>query len=351
MTQTPRRISVVVPTYEGASALADTLESIRRQTMQPAEVIVVDDGSVDDSVVVAERHPVGARVVRLGSNHGVAFARNVGLREASSELIAFVDQDDLWMPRRLERLSAAFAEHPEWRAVVTDETVFAVEEDRAVLTGMGHDFLPWVEHWRRRDEVLTLLDDLDQLPSSLPRSEPIPAQRILAGSITVTTSYVLDRKLALDCGGFSGWLRSADDWVLLQTMSQYVEFQRLHGAPVLYRVHPDNTSTTTDWPMPLMVAAAAVRQGGRVVPRGADRDPDVVGPLASSPFLLHVLRAQARAGSWRARADALAAWQLLSTDAADRRSTGRVLVRSLVAGVAPDWFRSSVRRIRGEGPT
>ena len=160
MTTGVRRISVVIPTHNGAATLADTLESIRRQTTPPAEVIVVDDGSSDDSVKVAEQHPLGPRVVRLDGNHGVAFARNVGLREATSELIAFVDQDDLWMPERLERVDAAFAEHPDWRALVTDEAVFAADEDREELAAMAHPFLPWVEHWRPRDKVLSLLDDL-----------------------------------------------------------------------------------------------------------------------------------------------------------------------------------------------
>ena len=131
-------------------------------------------------------------------------------------------------------------------------------------------------------------------------------------------------------------------------MSQYTDIWRLHGAPVLYRVHPTNTSTTTDWPMPLMVAAAAVRLGGRVVPRGAERDPVAVGPLSSSPFLQHVLQARARAGGWRARADALAAWQLLATDA--RRPSplgsrpGPVAGRRRHAGLAPLLGASAPRR-------
>ena len=158
-----RRIAVVIPTHNGAATLADTLESIRRQTTPPAEVIVVDDGSSDDSVRVAEEHPLSPRVICLDGNHGVAFARNVGLREAASELIAFVDQDDLWMPDRLERVAAAFAEHPDWRALVTDEAVFAADEDREELAAMEHPFLPWVEHWRPRDKVLSLLDDLEGL--------------------------------------------------------------------------------------------------------------------------------------------------------------------------------------------
>jgi hypothetical protein len=230
---------------------------------------------------------------------------------------------------------------------VTDEAVFAADEDREELAAMAHPFLPWVEHWRPRDKVLSLLDDLAGLLEAPADPERIPARRIISGSITVTSSYVLDRELAMACGGFAGWLRSADDWILLQTLSQYAEVWRLRGAPVLYRVHPTNTSTTTDWPMPLMVAAAAVRMGGRVVPRGSDRDPTAVGPLSSSSFLQHVLQSRAQAGGWRARADAVAAWQLLSTDAADRRRSGRALARSLARGAAPAWLRACVVRFRG----
>ena len=85
--------------------LSDTLESIRRQTLPPAEVLVIDDGSTDDSVGVAERHPLRPKVIKLGANSGVAFARHVGLREARSELIPFLDQDDLWLPYRLDGMT------------------------------------------------------------------------------------------------------------------------------------------------------------------------------------------------------------------------------------------------------
>lgn len=340
-------MSVVIPAHQGAATIGETLESIARQSMAPAEVLVVDDGSTDGTADVAAAHHVGARVIRLHGNHGVAFARNVGLREATGDLVAFVDQDDLWVSTRLERVHDAFVEHPDWRVVVTDEVVFAALEDRDALQAMSHDFLPWVRHWRSRDDVLTLLDEPELVGPTSQLPELVPARRVMAGSISVTTSYVVDRELAMSCGGFAGWLRSADDWILLQTLSQYAEIWRLHGATVLYRVHPANTSTTTDWPMPLMIAAAAVRQGGRVVPRGADRDPSVIEPLASSPFLQHVLKARAAAGGWRARADALAAWQLLATDAADRRQSGRMLARSLVGGIVPGPVRLALKRVRG----
>jgi hypothetical protein len=240
------------------------------------------------------------------------------------------------------------AAQPQWQALVTDEDAFAVEEDRGALMEMQHPFLPWIRHWCPTNRAIALLDAV-VLAGDPPEPVAIPARRILAGSITKTTSYVLDRDLAIACGGFAAWLRSADDWILLKTLSQYTEVGHLPEASVLYRVHPTNTSITTDWPMPLLVAAAAVRLGGRAVARGAERDPDVVQRLSNSPFLLHVLDVRARTDGWRARADAVAAWQLLATDANDRRATGGTLVRALAAGASPRWLRSFSRRLR-RGP-
>jgi glycosyltransferase involved in cell wall biosynthesis len=77
----PPRISVIVPVFNGAPYLAETLESIRRQTLPVAEVIVVDDGSTDESTEIAA-------------------TLNRGLEEATGNLIAFLDQDDRWLPQK-----------------------------------------------------------------------------------------------------------------------------------------------------------------------------------------------------------------------------------------------------------
>ena len=75
------QLSVVIPCYNGARFLPETLASIAAQTLAPAEVVVVDDGSTDDSVAVATRW--GARVVRTGGQEGPSAARNAGGRAAA----------------------------------------------------------------------------------------------------------------------------------------------------------------------------------------------------------------------------------------------------------------------------
>ena len=89
------RVSVVVPCYNAARYLAEALTSVLGQRPSPEEVIVIDDGSTDDSVAIAERFGPSVRCVRQEQS-GAAVARNHGVSLASGELMAFLDADDLW---------------------------------------------------------------------------------------------------------------------------------------------------------------------------------------------------------------------------------------------------------------
>lgn len=99
------RVSVVVPAYNAEATLDETLRSVRAQTHRNLEIAVVDDGSRDGTAAVAERHArVDPRVrVLRQANAGVAAARNLGVAETRGRLVAPVDADDLWAPRKIER--------------------------------------------------------------------------------------------------------------------------------------------------------------------------------------------------------------------------------------------------------
>lgn len=98
-------VSVVIPNYNGGLWIDETLRSVRAQTHADLEILVVDDGSIDDSAAIVERHVATDPRVRLirQANAGVAAARNNGWRQARADLIAFVDSDDLWTPDKIER--------------------------------------------------------------------------------------------------------------------------------------------------------------------------------------------------------------------------------------------------------
>ncbi len=95
-------ISVVIPCYNGAKYLRETLDSVLVQTHPVLEVIVVDDGSTDDSAAIAESFGPPVRVIRQ-PNQGESVARNRGIDEARGDWVAFLDADDLWEPEKLAR--------------------------------------------------------------------------------------------------------------------------------------------------------------------------------------------------------------------------------------------------------
>jgi glycosyltransferase involved in cell wall biosynthesis len=101
-------ISVIIPVYNGGRFLAEAIESVLAQDLVPNEILVVDDGSTDDSLAVAQGFEPRICIVSQ-SNAGVAAARNTGLDHASGEFVAFLDADDLMLPRRLAAQAAAMA--------------------------------------------------------------------------------------------------------------------------------------------------------------------------------------------------------------------------------------------------
>ena len=107
------RVSVIVPAYNGAGTILETIRSVQAQTFSDFELIVVDDGSTDRTVELAES--LGEPRLRVHSyeNGGLATARNRGMSRAGGELLAFVDADDLWTPDKLEAQVAALDRRPE----------------------------------------------------------------------------------------------------------------------------------------------------------------------------------------------------------------------------------------------
>lgn len=117
-------ISVVIPTYNRAGFLEQAIESVMVQSMPAMEIIIVDDGSTDDthSLVMALRQKSAVPIRYLyQENEGAAAARNAGIRECRQQYIAFLDSDDRWLPRKLERQFAAMVNNPEYPVSHTRE--------------------------------------------------------------------------------------------------------------------------------------------------------------------------------------------------------------------------------------
>jgi glycosyltransferase involved in cell wall biosynthesis len=117
--ETPR-VSVVVPTYNRGWIVNEAIDSVLNQTFQQYELIVVDDGSTDDTKAILGEYGNRIRVIHQ-ANRGVSAARNRGIRAAKEPLIAFLDSDDVWLSDKLSVQVAFFDRHPDALVCQTEE--------------------------------------------------------------------------------------------------------------------------------------------------------------------------------------------------------------------------------------
>ena len=107
------QFSIIIPCYNAASTLPETLNAIQAQTHTDWEVLCIDDGSTDETRAVIERYASADRRIQLGvsDRQGPSVARNLGALDwAMGQVIAFCDADDIWTPTKLEELATSFAD-------------------------------------------------------------------------------------------------------------------------------------------------------------------------------------------------------------------------------------------------
>ncbi len=132
------RVSVIIPCFNAAEFVAATIESVLRQTRPAAEILAIDDGSTDETLAVLAGFGDRIRVLRK-KNGGPATARNVGIRHATGDYLAFLDSDDLWEEDKLARQLAEFEAHPETGLLFSEAWMFReVAGERLPLRRIGY---------------------------------------------------------------------------------------------------------------------------------------------------------------------------------------------------------------------
>jgi len=116
--KTPK-VSVIIPTYNSAQYICETLDSVLAQTYKDYEIIVVDDGSTDNTREVLKPYMSKIKYI-YKENGGPASARNVGIKNARGEYIAFLDSDDIWLPEKLEKQIEYLQSNPDIALVYSD---------------------------------------------------------------------------------------------------------------------------------------------------------------------------------------------------------------------------------------
>lgn len=136
-------ISIVIPTFNRAALVPLSIESILRQTHPAAEIIVVDDGSTDDTAEVLRKYGSRIQVVRQ-PNGGLSAARNTGIRKATQEWVGFLDDDDEFTPERLEIAAQGIQRHPSVDVHATNAAIVMEDGKTTDLFGLrGRKVAEW----------------------------------------------------------------------------------------------------------------------------------------------------------------------------------------------------------------
>jgi glycosyltransferase involved in cell wall biosynthesis len=214
-------VSVVIPAYNCAQYVAQAVESVLRQSIgaPQIETIVLDDGSSDETPAVVRRFGDAVRLVQL--NHGgVARARNTGIEMARAELVAFLDADDYWLPKRLQRALELFAADPH----IQVNTEYFVETAGEMST------TPYYQS--RGLRCLFELSAPSQLDFALEDN-------------FINSMVIAPRSALIDAGGFNPRLRYGEDWDLWLRLLKAGYAARLVREPsAVYRYQRPGATTT-----------------------------------------------------------------------------------------------------------
>ena len=198
------KISVVIPSYNQASFLPESIESVLKQTLKPHEIIVVDDGSNDNTKEVVAQYPV---TYLHENNSGPSVARNYGIQRATGDWIALLDADDVWLPRKLEVQASR----------IKDEGLCYCATTR--FFGDGHTEDAETFPWDGAREALKRRNFID--PSSV----------------------LVRRDLVLSVGGFDPNMRAAEDWELWLKLLRVCKFVDVPERLLRYRVTSSSASS------------------------------------------------------------------------------------------------------------
>lgn len=198
------RISVLIPTYNRADSLRETLSAITAQTYPPFEIVIADDGSTDDTVnMLSGLHLENLKVLRLKHSGLPAVARNAALEASSGDWVAFCDSDDMWAPNRLH-------------AQVSQRS----GEVRAICSNA------WIDNGTTESRLM-----FQNPPTTL------SLENLLESNQIVNSSVLVERNLLVEVGGIptSPNLRGVEDYATWLRLSFITNFQFISEPLITYR--------------------------------------------------------------------------------------------------------------------
>ncbi len=205
------QISVIIPSFNRIQTLVRAIESVLNQHSVVDEIIIVDDGSEDDTVALVSQDYPNIKLIRQ-TNQGVSAARNTGIRQARFEWIALLDSDDSWLPEKISVIRQAQQQYPEYRLFHSDE----------IWIRNGVRVNPMEKHGKNGGWIFE---------SCLPLCVISPSAVVLQRSLLHTTGY-FDESLPA-CEDYDLWLRICHAFPV-----HYIE----HALIIKYGGHADQLS-------------------------------------------------------------------------------------------------------------
>jgi len=205
-------ISVVIPAYNAAQTLKTTVQSVFGQTVQDFEILIVDDGSKDDTITVAQSIEDSRVKIISQANGGASSARNTGIKAARGKYVAFLDADDLWMPHKLELQLEVLTNEKDITAIQSG--VYYVNNDLEIIS-VGRCF--------ESKDVLSETLFFQNLPGLM-------------------STLVVERTAFDKIGMLDTTLVILEDWDLAIRLSRYCNLKSIEEPLALYRQFPGNRS-------------------------------------------------------------------------------------------------------------
>ena len=206
-------VSIIVPVYNGASTIRETLDSVLQQSVEAFELIVIDDGSTDNTLEVVASFNDPRLSVFTYPNAGVATTRNRGVTHASAEYISFIDADDLWTPDKLARQLDAFERSP-----------------NAAVAYSWTDYIDQTGQFIAHDQQVTF-------------SGNVYGELLCRDFLESASNVTIRRQAFLDVGGFDSSLSGAADWDFFLRLAKCYDFVAVPYLGVLYRISNSSMSS------------------------------------------------------------------------------------------------------------
>ena len=210
------KVSVVIPCYNCECIVGDAIDSVESQTCDDWEIIVVDDGSSDNTVDYIKAFYKNARV-REQANAGPAAARNTGIREAEGEYIAFLDSDDIWLPKKLARQVNVLDDDPNVGLVFCDGYLWHPTKSTSCSPVMAESYV--------RPPIRPSLDLMFKI------------------NMIPTSSAMFRRKLVETVGFMDEQLRIGEDFEFFLRLAAKQDTFYMPDPLMAYRIHSGNTSS------------------------------------------------------------------------------------------------------------